>query len=238
MWKYEIWEISCVPSRPSESALKILPLLHQTSLQLLQTFPQIHIPSPSHFAAKLAQEKLLEVVPNPPLCLPLRLLNRHSPGTNSLSSSVSQKSFLCSNFNPFYPLKCVQGARENELATVPCLAFLSLAIMVDPQRHGEKLKQTLGSNCWLSCARSLFCCLICFLLLILILFRFPCLSSPACLYLDFPVCSFSAVPFSAFFYLLSWFLPSIFIPASPLLSCFYFGSLDELLKWCSIQKEK
>lgn len=135
------------------------------------------------------QEKLQEVLPNLPLCLPLRLLNRHSPGTHSLGSSVSQKSFLCSNFNPFYPLKCVQGARENELATMPCLAFLSLAIIVDPQRHGEKLKQTLGSDCWLSCERLLFCCLICFLLLILILFIFPCLSSPACLYLDFLVCS-------------------------------------------------
>lgn len=179
------------------------------------------------------QEKLQEVVPNLPLCLPLRLLNRHSPGTNSLSSSASQKSFLCSNFNPFYPLKCAQGARENELATLPCLAFLSLAIMVDPQRHGEKLKQLLAVVCTI----------------IVLLPNLFFIAYPNSVYISLPLFSclpllrfsclfFNAVPFSVFFYLLSRFLTSIFIPASPLLSCFYFGSLDELLKWCSIQKNR
>lgn len=167
--------------------------------------------SQSHFPAKLVQEKLLEFVPNLPLCLLHRLLNRHGPGTHSLSSSVSQKSFLCSNFNPFYTLKCVQGARENELAALPmlCLASLSLAITVDPQKRGEKLKQALWSDYWLSCVRLLFPSLIFFFI-----------AYPYSVYISL---------LSSSFYLLSWFLPSIFIPASPLLSCFYFASLDELL---------
>lgn len=167
--------------------------------------------SQSHFPAKLVQEKLLEFVPNLPLCLLHRLLNRHGPGTHSLSSSVSQKSFLCSNFNPFYTLKCVQGARGNELAALPmlCLAFLSLAITVDPQKRGEKLKQALWSDYWLSCVRLLFPSLIFFII-----------AFPYSVYISL---------LSSSFYLLSWFLPSIFIRASPLLSCFYFASLDELL---------
>lgn len=178
------------------------------------------------------QEKLLEFVPNLPLCLPHRLLNRHGPGTHSLSSSVSQKSFLCSNFNPFYTLKCVQGARENELAAlaVPCLAFLSLAITVDPQKRGEKLKQTLWSDYWLSCVRLLFPPLIFFLLLILILFIFPCLSPPAFPQLD----SLSFVQGCAFRSLLFisspdscrpfLFQPHLFSPASILLHWMSFSS--------------
>lgn len=58
---------------------------------------------------------------------------------------MSQKSFLCSSFNPFYPLKCVLGAGENELESVQCLAFLSTAITEDPQRLSKKLKQTKRS---------------------------------------------------------------------------------------------
>lgn len=55
---------------------------------------------------------------------------------------LKQKSFLCSSFNPFYALKCVLGAGENELESVQCPAILSEAITEDPQRHGKKLKQT------------------------------------------------------------------------------------------------
>lgn len=55
---------------------------------------------------------------------------------------MSQKSFLYSSFNPFYPLKCVLGAGENELESVQRLAFLSMAITEDPQRRSEKLKQS------------------------------------------------------------------------------------------------
>lgn len=58
---------------------------------------------------------------------------------------MSQKSFLCLSFNPFYPLKCVLGAGENELKSVQFLAFLSMAITEDPQRRSEKLKQTKRS---------------------------------------------------------------------------------------------
>lgn len=61
------------------------------------------------------------------------------------SSSVPQKSFLCPSFNPFYLLKCVLGAGENELESVQFLAFLSMAITEDPQRQSRKVKQTKRS---------------------------------------------------------------------------------------------
>lgn len=158
---------------------------------------------------------LLEFVPNLPLCLPHRLLNHHSPGTHSLSGSVSQKSFLCSNFIPFYLLKCVQGAKENELVAMPmpCRAFLSLVITVALQRH--RVKQTLWSDCWLSRVRLLFHTLIFFYCLFFFLFVFSCFSSPSSLF--FPSLPFLSAVSVCSFYLLSCFLPSIFILSSPLL---------------------
>lgn len=91
---------------------------------------------------------------------------------------MSRKSFLCSSFNPFYPLKCVLGAGENELQAVKCLAFLSMAITEDPQRWSMKLKtnREVRLGCFVrdySFTSQSFL----FLLLSVLLLVFPCLVS-------------------------------------------------------------
>lgn len=138
---------------------------------------------------------------------------------------LKQKSFLCLSFNPFYSLKCVQGAGENELVPAPCLAFLS--ITEDPQRRSEKLKQTevrlLAVLCKIivSPLDPLY-----FLLLSLILLVFSCLAH-ARLCLAFLSFILFTVPYSMpifffFSHLLSHFLPSSLILTSTLLLLFWF----------------
>lgn len=139
---------------------------------------------------------------------------------------LKQESFLCLSFNPFYSLKCVQGAGENELVPAPCLAFLS--ITEDPQRRSEKLKQTevrlLAVLCkiivspldplYFFIAFPYFAC-----------FLLPCPCSPLRSFLIFYslYCSLLHAHFFFFFsHLLSHFLPSSLILTSTLLLLFWF----------------
>lgn len=153
---------------------------------------------------------------------------------------MSQKSFLCSSFNPFYSLKCVLGAGENELEPVQCLAFLSVAITEDPQRRSEKLKQAERSVLAVLCKIIVspldpfyFYCFP-FLLLVFPSPR-PCLPLLSSLIFYPPLVCLSPC---LSFHLLSHLLPSSLILLSSHLhsSASIFCSSDELVKWYSVQK--
>lgn len=53
---------------------------------------------------------------------------------------VSQEKLSVAEFQSILPLKCVQGAGENELECALCLAFLSTAIIDDPPRQSQARK--------------------------------------------------------------------------------------------------
>lgn len=86
-----------------------------------------------------------------------RVLLHHRAGTRCLNGSVSQKSFLWPGLNPFYPLKCVLGAGENESESVRCLAFLSLAITEHPQRRSKKRETRMNRVVRLGCFSADYC---------------------------------------------------------------------------------
>lgn len=147
---------------------------------------------------------------------------------------MSQESFLCSSFNPFYSLKCVQGAAENELAPVPCLMFLSMAITGAPWRRRERLQQTevrlLAALCeiivspldplcflllsliWLVFSRLARACL-CFVLYLLL----------SLLHAYHPTLTPSPLPFSAI-------LPYSQLSSTPLLLFCFISSATEVLQ--------
>lgn len=151
---------------------------------------------------------------------------------------MSQKSFLCPSSNPFYSLKCVLGTGENELESVQCLAFLSMAITEDPQRRSEKLKRTKRSVLAVLCKIIVspldpfyFYCFQCFCLF----FPLPCLCLPllSCLIFFRPYCFSLCASFQ------SPLLPSSVLSShliSSLLCCFYFDLSDELGKWYNVGK--
>lgn len=149
---------------------------------------------------------------------------------------MSQKSFLCPSSNPFYSLKCVLGAGENELESVQCLAFLSMAITEDPQRRSEKLKRTKRSVLAVLCKIIVspldpfyFYCFQCFCLF----FPLPCLCLPllSCLIFFVLIVSLYVPLFNPLFC-----LPPSSHLISSLLCCFYFDLSDELGKWYNVGK--
>lgn len=146
---------------------------------------------------------------------------------------LKQKSFLCSSFNPFYALKCVLGAGENELESVQCPAILREAITEDPQRQSKKLKQTERSVLCEIIVSPLdpfyFYCFCCY---------FACFPSPRlCLPLLSSLSFYSLYRFSVYFsHLLSHFLPpSLILIWSQISYLFWFIS-DKLAKWYGVQK--
>lgn len=140
---------------------------------------------------------------------------------------MSQKSFLRSSFNPFYPLKCVLGAGENELESVQRRAFLSTAIREDPQRRSEKLKQA---------ERSVLAVLCKIIVSPLILSIFIAFCSFACFPSPCPCLPLFSSPFFLILFTVSFSVPifhvlSHFLPPPLLFSSSHLISTLLLLFW-------